>query len=873
MNILNKLTIKHLLMNKKRTIVTIIGIILSTALMTGIGALASTFRDNSLEQVKIDQGDYHVKMANVPATNIHYLENHADIEKVLLEQEVGYAILPGSQNEYKPYLYVEKVNDTVLNNVKLLSGRLPKNDTEVLLSEHIASNGKVTYHLGDPITLDLGKRVLSEEMEGCCQIDQHLMLQEGETFSSETTKTYTVVGFMERQNLEPYSAPGYTVFTKLDGSVIEDQPMTATITYKSVKNVHQKTTKLAALLDLPYQAQDNRRVYNLDYNEVLLSFYGESSYTSINETFVIVIVIVLSLIMIGCAIVIYNSFAISVMERKKQFGLFASIGATKRQLKKTVFFEAFIVSLIGIPIGVLSGILGIAIVIAITNHLLPNIFAVPFKLSLYPLFILIPILYMIATILLSAYLPARQASKISPIEAIRLSDDIKLTKRKIRRHPLISKLFGIEGDIARKNMLRNKKKYRITILSLVVSIVLFVSFSTFVEYVSFSSSNLLNVPMYDIVITKERNDDPQTDYVIEEMLETKGIDEGFQYTQSHVLLDHLVGTTKKFNDFVDTIEQQNAILIVLKDEDYQDYLQKLHLNPKDYTPSQMRLILVNPMVKIDDEKMKVNHFDVYPNKKARKVTLVRNYLDEEETTATTFSELERKEFNVSVVDTYPKDYLEFDQAMNIKFVVSQSMLDFLNANDPGYSTRNYMKTLILAKDHDQVTKELKKIQTTAFGEHDDHLMIIDYTAELQLEKNLITVIGMFLYGFIALVTLIGVTSVFNTINTSMALRRREFAVLRSVGLTPKGFNKMLRYESILYGIKSLLIGLPISLLVVVLFHVTFMDVVNFDSILIPWKAIAIAIVAVFLIVFITMQYATSKIKKENILDAIREENI
>lgn len=134
-------------------------------------------------------------------------------------------------------------------------------------------------------------------------------------------------------------------------------------------------------------------------------------------------------------------------------------------------------------------------------------------------------------------------------------------------------------------------------------------------------------------------------------------------------------------------------------------------------------------------------------------------------------------------------------------------------------------------------------------------------------------IRILLYGFITLVTLIGVTSVFNTINTSIMLRKKEFAMLRSVGLTPRGFNKILFFESLFFGFKSLLYALPVSLGIVLLIDKTATNVMDFGYIIWPVKSIIISIIGVFIIVLLTMLYSASKIKKDNILETIREENI
>ena len=149
---------------------------------------------------------------------------------------------------------------------------------------------------------------------------------------------------------------------------------------------------------------------------------------------------------------------------------------------------------------------------------------------------------------------------------------------------------------------------------------------------------------------------------------------------------------------------------------------------------------------------------------------------------------------------------------------------------------------------------------------------MNLTTNMQMQKNLLLVIKILMYGFIALVTLIGVTSVFNTINTCIALRRREFSVLRSIGLTKKGFNKILYFESLFFGLKSLLYALPVSLFVVYLIYMSMADVVS-NGFMIPWTSIIIAVISVFIIILLSMLYSSSKIKKDNILEQIIDENI
>lgn len=174
------------------------------------------------------------------------------------------------------------------------------------------------------------------------------------------------------------------------------------------------------------------------------------------------------------------------------------------------------------------------------------------------------------------------------------------------------------------------------------------------------------------------------------------------------------------------------------------------------------------------------------------------------------------------------------------------------------------------------SKDPMKLQTEIEGLRDasdtNSIYIFNTYQMRQQEEQLMMLLTVFVYGFIILITAICIANIFNTISTSIALRKREFAMLKSVGMTPKGFNKMINYESIFYGIKALLYGLPASVLMILFIYYTLTKQFNFGFML-PWTEIAVAMIAVFLIVSAAMLYSISKVKKENIIDALKQENI
>lgn len=838
MNILNKLTVKHLTMNKKRTIVTIIGVLLSTALMVGIGLLFSTLRDNAIQSIIEYNGKHHVEYRDVEYSKLELVKENEDIKEYFYYNKIGYAYLEGSKNEYKPYLLVVGASDNLFEELNLIEGRFPSNSNEIVISEHIFTNGKVEYKVGDKLNLKVGyiktNNIESDNYEDI-EISDDVLIEEIE-------KKYTITGIVKRSSLEDYSSPGYYVFTKEENK----SNINLLVVYKKPAKTYEISESFEKDLGI-----DKRDVF---LNDALLGMYGASGYTNIVTTIGGIMTIVLTLISIGCVIVIYNSFAISVMERKKQFGLFSSIGATSKQIRKTVFFEAFIIGIIGISLGILSSFLGIGTVLLIINDLLKDAFDMPLRLSVYPLFILIPLIFMVVVIIISAYLPAKMASRISPIDAIRQNTDIKIKGKKVRTSKLIRSIFGVEGDISLKNIKRNKKKYRITVISLVVSIVLFVSFSSFIQYIIEPANDYMGVPEYDIDVYYDYFEGA-SDYA-ENLIKVS--DKGSYYLTYMKATSDIHFKDPDREDSKDNDVMYPLIFMVLTDEDYNQYLKQV--NGKEMKP-----ILYNYYVKMDYSNNQRKYLEIKKYDKIVSFNICEYSYDE--TTDKMIEDCYSKIDDYYLTDV-KLDNMNYYYTTYPTFVVNKQLIE--NYKYPNSSNNMSVSLMLYAKDTTNVVKLLDQYQNGDLS--DKNFYYNNVSENLKMQKNIILVVKILVYGFIGLTTLIGVTSVFNTINTNIALRRKEFAMLRSVGLTPKGFNKMLFLESLFFGLKSLLYGLILSMLVVFLIFKSVSDVTDIGFI-IPWRYIIYAIIGVFVIILSTMFYSTSKIKHENIIDTIREENI
>ena len=848
MSILNRLTIKNLRLNKKRTIVTIIGIILSTALMVGIGLLFSSFQDLMIRDTIGYSGKYEAKYNDVDLIKLNDIKNKNFT--YFYEKPIGFSKIESS-NEYKPYMYITSVNREYFDELKLIEGDIPKNENEIVISNHVITNGGLDYKVGDIVTFTYGSR----NIDGNITL-ANSELVDGEFLTNEGTHTYKIVGIVDRSNFESYSASGYTTFTVDVNS--DNGNVNLYVMFNKNKNIIKQSEELAK--ELNYNG-------DINYNSTLLALYGESTYGNVMSSMGGMMIIMLSLVSIGCIIVIYNSFAISVMERKKEFGLLSSIGATKRQLSHTVFFEAVFVGVIGIILGILGAYIGIGCVILIINNLISDMLEYKLYLVTNYLFIIIPVIFMIIVIGISAFIPSRRASKVSPIEAIRQNDDIKINKKKIRTSKLVLKLFGIEGEIALKNIKRNKKKYRVTIVSLFISIVLFISFSSYMNYTLNTASSVMGEVPYDYQISYFGDDNNKEALdKINEIVKSSDVKEYVSYSVGNLSIIGDYIYSDEYLDFyknaygddgikaLNNLKYQSIYILVLDDNSYNKYKKLIGLD-KD------SVILLNRFKGVSYGNNKRVNYDIPVINNGNINIKICNFDDDEENVDTT-KYCNKNIDNIFVTNKSFDLIEEFSYMDDFKLIVNKKLYDSILDGGTDFTQFNIISDN--TNNIDKLTKELDKYNNVNY---------INIKESMKQANNLILVVKILMYGFISLVTLIGVTSVFNTISTSMALRKREFAVLRSIGLTRGGFNKMLFFESLFFGMKSLIFALPVSIGVTILIHYSLADMVSISTIIIPWKAIIISIVSVFIIVLLTMMYSSSKIKKHNIIEQIREENI
>lgn len=951
MNLMKTLTLKNLRLNRKRTIVTIVGIILATALLSALVTLVSSFQYSMIEYQKQKDGDFHVKFSNVKMSELSEFKNNRNIESTFETMGMGFAKLDGCKNEDKPYAYVMATDEAGFERgcFKLIEGRMAKNKDEIVIPRHLKTNGRIDIKVGDEITLDVGKRYDSNT-EGVIW-ENSAYENEAETLTDTVTKHYKVVGIMERPGygMEDYSAAGYTFVTYSDelaaidnGTKSEESEADNTLTVysrytqKALRNKDAVTADIIGVDEKLFEKANNSSVemsaeesdrflkemenakYDIYINGYLISYECVFPIDGSFKALFTVAAVVALIIILTSVYCIKNSFNISITEKIRQYGMLASVGATRRQIKSSVKTEAAMLGVVGIPVGTMSGILASLILVKVVNVLSAgwlNV-ALSFHTSLPAL--ILAVILSIATIYFSATGSARRAAKVTPLEAIRNTKEIKIKSSKLKTPAIIGRIWGIGGVISYKNIKRNNKKYRTTVTSIVICSVTFIVISYFMSMafsvvgMSYASAD------YNIGINMSYKKDIHID--IEKLSKLVSGIEGVD--------DYLVGAgydfdvrepkyTKEYGEYCrqvyDNSEDvsQMFLITVLDDKSYDKYASDAGIknaaagailvnkgtfdvyneNSLKYVKKEMELYKYKAGDTIecgynvyDDASSDDNAAESDTESSTDDNNAVEGdtesgtednsgYVDEE-----TINNGVRKTLDVTiagVTDKVPIGYKSYSYATLL--FMNQKGFESLWADGKSNELKQrYVSysAYVVAENADEYQDTFEK-ETEGNPEYSQiSFSVSNLDKQMRDEKSLFTLLGVFAYGLIVVIALIGITNIINTLSTGMELRSREFATLRSIGMTDKQFVGMVRLESVFISVKALVIGVPLGILISYLLCV----IMNrMDGAIIyepPYKAIIIlCIVVVIMLIYAIMKLSMTKLRHNNIIETIKNENL
>lgn len=948
MNLMKTLTLKNLKLNRKRTIVTIVGIILATALLSALVTLVSSFQYSMIEYQKQKEGDFHVKFSGVKMSELSEFKNNRNIESTFETMGMGFAKLDGCKNEDKPYAYVMATDEAGFEKgcFNLIEGRMAKNEDEIVIPRHLRTNGRIDIKVGDEITLDIGKRYDSNTES---VIWENIAYEhEAETLTDTVTKRYKVVGIMERPGygMEDYSAAGYTFVTYSDelaaidnGTKSEASEADTTLTVysrytqKALRNKDAVTADIIGVDEKLFEKSNNSSVemsaeesdrflkemenakYDIYINRFLISYECVFPIDGTFKALFTVAAVVALIIILTSVYCIKNSFNISITEKIRQYGMLASVGATRRQIKSSVKTEAAMLGVVGIPVGTMSGILASFILVKVVNALSAGWlnFALSFHTSLPAL--ILAVILSIATIYFSATGSARRAAKVTPLEAIRNTKEIKIKSAKLKTPAIIGRIWGIGGVISYKNIKRNNKKYRTTVTSIVICSVTFIVISYFMS-MAFSVVGMSYAAAdYNIGI----NMSCKKDIDIEKFSKLLSGIEGAE--------DYLVGAgydfdvdkpkyTKEYGEYCrqlyDDSEDvsQMFLITVLDDKSYDKYASDAGIknaaagailvnkctfdvyneNSSKYVKKEMELYKYKAGDTIecgynvyDDASSDDNAAEGDTESSTDDNNAVEGgteistednsgYVDEE-----TINNGVRKTVDVTIAGVTDKVPIGYKGYSNTLLFMNQKGFESLwgdgkNGNEikPGYASYS---AYVVAENADEYQDTFEK-ETEGNHEYSQiSFYVSNLDKQMRDEKSLFTLLGVFAYGLIVVIALIGITNIINTLSTGMELRSREFATLRSIGMTDKQFVGMVRLESVFISVKALVIGVPLGILISYLLCVMMNrmdDAIIYEP---PYKAIILCIVVVIMLIYAIMKLSMTKLRHNNIIETIKNENL
>lgn len=620
-------------------------------------------------------------------------------------------------------------------------------------------------------------------------------------------------------------------------------------------------------------------------NSMLVNFFG-ADYGLYGQSFVgllLIPAIFFCFIIVAMSVVVVsNVFRISANERTAQFGILKSVGATKEQIVASVMYESLLVCAVGIPIGIVLGLLLAFGGVGIANHYLDELnslvhimmteitLVVDFVVSWQALLVAAAISFL--SVLFSAWLPAHKAANVSAMDSIRGTGEVKLEGQQLRTSPLVQKLFGYEGTLAAKNMRRNRRVFRATVISLTVGTVLFICLSALSQQAK-ALEDMMNPRAGATVLSDYAS--VRTSHINE----VTGRKESVIAVPIHSKTGNAV--TERLRAFEGTKTFGSGV-------DYETYVAAIPheqisgqmLDVLDYPEEQQSYELSVEIITVDDKNyaalceqagvsiganILLNHYTHNDNGHA---VGIAPFLLEGQT-------LQLIKADGSIHETPVQGILTQDEIPKELFYPNTNMIRLIvaEAETRGYAWHSDPADVEGFMNYANVVLDemFPNDEDAAYMEAGFNARVYKTNDYMRVMNMAIVVALIFMYSFVVLLVLIGLTNVISTMTTNVMMRSREFAVLQSIGMTPEGLRRMLNLESILCSAKALLFGIPIAILLTYLINLPIKALLPIPY-EIPWLAMLLCVCVVFLITLTTTRCAANRLRNRNIIESIRSES-
>ena len=863
MNIISKLTIRHLLENKKRTIVTILGIMASTALITAIlVGIFSFFRFFGTIN-RLTDGDIHAVYDKLAWEDITALKNDSRIKyagavctdptitgvRMLTDKEMRFRvgnIFTGSADIYRQLVVSE------------YEGKLPETSNEVAVEEAFLKDNGLDLHVGDSITFELGNRYEIEP-------DGTLVYYGGsyrseEQFQVLSTETCTITAIVHGNR----PTGDFDILRGMDfgtpvGADDEGNPyLDCRITLKKADSTSAVQIR---------QIAEDHGLHIGDLNtEFLISVFATKGMGGSYIQLFTLMGIALLIVVATSVVLIYNAFGMSLTEKIKYLGMLASVGATKAQKRSSIYFEGLVLGAIGIPLGILAGIAGAAVTLDVLGRKMLESDMIggaeglrgSVPVIVNPYVVLAIVIISAITIFISALVPATKASKTMPLDALRQTNVFKMKARKLKVNPLVRKIFGYEGELAYKNIKRNGFKGTVIVFSMAISIIMFLTIdffdNTFMKLNQYETDLPCNIYVSCALDEKDRLKEElealpeveravSADYVTFLFKDHDNKSDFVPANNSFLNKDYL---TKDYKSLFDSLD--GVMVVLVDDADFDKLLEENGLSADEYHGKELKGVILDSYLHTENAKpvfnesiigQKIFYDDPDNNPPAVEVGGIVKYKKDS-----------------YVCNLVPKNTVDAYVPVSMYYEKAQEHID--------REALSYTFGVFTTGNEEGLVSKIRDI--TYYGGY-SNCVVQDLSQAIKAMDTVSLMLNTAMYGFTILLTLIAIANIVNTISTAVHMRRQEFAMFRSVGMEERGIKKMLLLETILYGLRALIIGMPISILLsFLMFNTIETKVFAFE---LNYSMYMMMIFAVFIIIGLSMLLSASRIRNDSIIEALK----
>ncbi len=515
-------------------------------------------------------------------------------------------------------------------------------------------------------------------------------------------------------------------------------------------------------------------------------------------------------------IVIHNSFAVSMNARIHQFGIFSSIGATPKQIRSCLLQEAAALCILPILIGNLFGILMSMGLMHMANDLLGSDVAGRHEavFGYHPLVLVATLLLTVATIWISAWMPARKLSRLTPLEAIKNTGELQLKRKK--KSPLLTCLFGLEGELAGGALKAQKRALRTASLSLIFSFLAFTIMQSFFALSGISTRETYferYQGVWDIMVTV-KDTDVDSFSEAQKLQEISGIRSAIVYQKAMakriIAEDEISEDMKSFGGFAvagDNYARKteggwlvNVPIVILDDTSFLAYCEQVGI-----TPRLDGAVIWNQIRDVTNPDFRHPQYMPYV-KGENAVSILRQYGREELSAEIPVLSYTEK------VPVLREEYATLDYYELVHFI-SVSLWKEIKEQIGGSEEDTYICMLgrenVTLEELDALQGQVESLIAGNYKVESEN-RIQEVEANDKQIQGMMTIFG----GFCVLLAIIGIGNVFSNTLGFVRQRKREFARYMSIGMTQGEIKKMFCVEALTIAGRPILITLPLAVVAV-----------------------------------------------------------